>query len=705
VQARSRSLAAVRAVPAWAWLVGIVAVSVLVRFVLARRVVAPWIMVDELIYSELAKSFADGGRFLVRGEPTGAYGFVYPVLIAPAWRVFDAVPDAYMAAKAINAVLMSLAALPAYFLARRLVAPPLALVAAVLTLLVPSMAYTGTLMTENAFYPAFLATALALVLMLESPTWRRQVLVLVAVAVAFAVRAQAVAFLPAVLTAPLLLAWFDGRRRVLRSYWVIWGVAAATVVFVPLVQLARGRPLLAVFGAYEQAGKEQYTLAGVLKWLLYHVAELDLYVGVVPFAALLLLVALARRLSRRLQAFVAATVAISAWLLIEVAAFASQNPIPPRVEERNMFYVAPLLVIALLAWIDTGLPRRHVAAGAAAAIAAALPGVLPYETLIGVSATADELMLHFWWRLQDHVISLDHVAAFALVGSTLAALLFLLVPRARAWVLPTLVAGWFVAVSWTVNDDVHGFRNAAVGALFQGINHQQRDWIDRAAGRDADVAVIWTKCSSERCPQPRSLTDEKVVWLNEFFSRSVGPVYALHDPLPGGFAEQKAFFDARTGVFTAGNRPIRARYVLTDASVDPIGSRVAADLRKGVFLWKVDRPLRKRTVVTGVYPDTWTGPRVRYLRRACRGGSLWVTLQSDPNLVGRAQSVGASSFGRAIRTVRVARGGTTNVLLPLRSRGGRCELALSVSPTKVPGAGDSRRLGVHLALGRFVLPA
>ena len=41
-------------------------------------------MVDELIYSELAKSFAAGGHFLVRGEPAGSYGFVYPVLIAPA---------------------------------------------------------------------------------------------------------------------------------------------------------------------------------------------------------------------------------------------------------------------------------------------------------------------------------------------------------------------------------------------------------------------------------------------------------------------------------------------------------------------------------------------------------------------------------------------------------------------------------------------
>ena len=65
--APARALALARAVPVWAWLVGLVAVSTRIRYVLARRMVAPWIMVDELIYSELAKSFAAGGHFLVRG--------------------------------------------------------------------------------------------------------------------------------------------------------------------------------------------------------------------------------------------------------------------------------------------------------------------------------------------------------------------------------------------------------------------------------------------------------------------------------------------------------------------------------------------------------------------------------------------------------------------------------------------------------------
>ena len=109
---RARALA----VPAWLWLAGIVAVSIAVRAVLAHRIVAPWIMVDELVYSELAKSFASHGHFLVRGVPSHGYGFVYPILLAPAWRIFNSVPDAYTAAKVTNSVVMSLAAVPAYYL-------------------------------------------------------------------------------------------------------------------------------------------------------------------------------------------------------------------------------------------------------------------------------------------------------------------------------------------------------------------------------------------------------------------------------------------------------------------------------------------------------------------------------------------------------------------------------------------------------------
>ena len=77
-----------------------------------------------------------------------------------------------------------------------MLSPRFALAAAVLAVAVPSMLYTGTLMTENAFYPLFLLAALALVLWLERPTSLPAALLARRVVLAYLTRAQALAFVP-----------------------------------------------------------------------------------------------------------------------------------------------------------------------------------------------------------------------------------------------------------------------------------------------------------------------------------------------------------------------------------------------------------------------------------------------------------------------------------------------------------------------------
>jgi hypothetical protein len=99
-------------------------------------------MVDELIYSELAKGVADDGRLLLRGEPSSYFSFLYPVLIAPAWLA-SSMETTYAAAKTINAVLMALTAVPVFPWARRLMRPAYALVPTALTLLMPSLLTAG----------------------------------------------------------------------------------------------------------------------------------------------------------------------------------------------------------------------------------------------------------------------------------------------------------------------------------------------------------------------------------------------------------------------------------------------------------------------------------------------------------------------------------------------------------------------------------
>ena len=114
---------------------------------------------DEVVYSDLAKSIAAGGFPSVRGVHELGWGVVYQTLIAPAWVVFDDPVHAYHAALIVNALLMSLAAVPAYFLARMFVSERASIVVAAATVLVPSMSYTGLVLTENACYPAFVLAA------------------------------------------------------------------------------------------------------------------------------------------------------------------------------------------------------------------------------------------------------------------------------------------------------------------------------------------------------------------------------------------------------------------------------------------------------------------------------------------------------------------------------------------------------------------
>ena len=187
-----RGTGLLRSWPMWLWVGALYAVSVAVQLALGLRVVSPWIMVDELVYSDMARSFAATGHFLIRGVH-GNYGFVYPLLLSPAYALFGSMHDVYQWARVVDALVMSSAVFPAYLLARRVVRPSYALAAAALAVAIPSMAYVGTLMTENAFYPIFLWLVFALLLMLDRPTLGRQLAVLGLCVLAFVTRAQTVA--------------------------------------------------------------------------------------------------------------------------------------------------------------------------------------------------------------------------------------------------------------------------------------------------------------------------------------------------------------------------------------------------------------------------------------------------------------------------------------------------------------------------------
>jgi asparagine N-glycosylation enzyme membrane subunit Stt3 len=103
------------------------------------------------VYWELARSIGESGQFMIGDEPVAvwSYGPLYPLAIAPIHAFGGSLVSAYAATKAVNALLMSLAALPAYFLARRVLSLHGALVVAAVSVLVPSAVYTTRVMAES----------------------------------------------------------------------------------------------------------------------------------------------------------------------------------------------------------------------------------------------------------------------------------------------------------------------------------------------------------------------------------------------------------------------------------------------------------------------------------------------------------------------------------------------------------------------------
>jgi hypothetical protein len=679
-----------RRVPAWAWLVAIVAASFAIRAWLARGMLGPFIMVDELIYSELGRSLADSGELLVRAISSPGYGIVYPALISPAYAIFESLTDAYAAVKTVNALVMSLAAIPAFILARRVVGPGLSLLAALLAVSLPSLVYTGSVMTENVFYPVFLTAALLLTLVLERPTTARLVALLIAVGVAAATRAQAVALVPALLTAPFLLALFrgEGLRVALRPFRWLYAVVLGGGALVLAVQLARGRSLADLLGAYSIVGETDYEAGEVLRYLLYHLAELDLYLGVVPVAATIVLVGRARTLDRPLQALLATALAMTFWLVLAVSAFASV--FAQRIQERNLFVVAPLFLVVLLAWLDRDAPRPRALALFGAAAAAVLVLFIPFERFIGTSALSDTLMLLPWWSVQDHV-SLEWIAELAFGLAVVLAAGFLLVPRRYVLVLPLVVLAYYAAVFHPIWAGSHGVKQASAGAVFQGIRGVPRDWIDAALPDDAQAAVLWT-----------GRADRFTVNQNEFFNRAVGPIFYMRQPTPGGVGETRVRVDPGNGlVRLPDGGPLTADYLLTDGSVTPDGEVVMRDDLLGTTLWRVGGEVVSTTTIRGLYPnDSWSGETVTWRRRLCRGGDLTVSLSSDPSLFESPQAVHASIDGEPVALVMVRPNKQAKLRVPLPPSRETCVVRFRVSPTAVPadvlpGSKDRRELGAH----------
>ena len=394
-----------------------------------------------------------------------------------------------------------------------------------------------------------------------------------------------------------------------------------------------------------------------------------------------------------MQALLAVTVALVFWVTLVVAAFASQFA-ANRIQERNMFFVAPLLLVVLLVWARSGAPRPLVATVVAVTIAGLLPLVFPYGRFIETGAISDTLALLPIWTAFGHLLH-DSIVWSVAAGAVAMCAVFCLVPARYAIVVPLVVLLYFGLVSRPIWKGPHGFQQAGAGALFQGIRGAKRDWVDTALPGGTRVAALWS-----------GRTDRFTINMNEFFNRAVGPVYYTAARTPGGLPETQVRIRPGDGVVVKpdGTR-VTDRYVLLDGTIEPDGTRLAQDPLLGVTLWRLNGPLVSTTRIEGLYPnDTWSGRTVTYTRTHCHPSRVAVRLSSDPSLFTRPQLVTATttSDGRGTARSSACRPpGHVVLRIPVRPDAkGVCVVRYTVSPTAVPadvipGNTDDRVLGAH----------
>jgi Dolichyl-phosphate-mannose-protein mannosyltransferase len=557
-----RAQARLRRLPVALWLGAIVAASAGLRFMLATKVPGPGIFPDELIYTDLARSFGSSGHFLVRGEPFRAwtYGPLYPVLISPAFALPSVA--AFAVVKAINCVAISLAAIPVYLLARRVVNREPALLAASLAVLLPSLAYSTRVMTESVAYPLFVTAVLALVRCLERPTLRRQLVFLLAICLAVLTRAEAIVLVPGFVTAVALLAVLDDQeprscirslRKRVQAFSGVW----FTLVTLGLIGLvgasARGGGPAGLLGAHKVLlGK--LDLVEAPKWIVLHLAELDLAVGVIPFGALCLMTiaALRRDTSPATRTFLAATLGVGFWLVVLAGVYATQHDVH-RVQERYLFYVEPLILIAFVSWVASGGPRPGRRATVAVVTAALLPLLLPYWSLPREShfGSSPGLVTWFYVRaLGGSLTVLLIVAVLSLAGG-------ILLLRAKDPVSLVRPAVVYLVVSAVIVSAA--FVSVSQRSFAAGGGGGTPNWIDRAVGSDAHVVALWS-ARGERWARFRRL------WESEFFNRSVGSVYYFRSPLAYSLPQTRIQLRGETFMLPNG-KPLRAQYVLSDGPV------------------------------------------------------------------------------------------------------------------------------------------
>ena len=574
------------AVAPWMLLAGLVVLSAALRTAIGWVRETPIYLGDEYLYAALGRSIAETGQPLVRGAAADFPALLQPIVTAPAWLVDD-VGTSYHLVQLMGAVAMSLAAVPAYWLARRVgLSTWIALGVAALALALPDLIYAGWVIAEPFAYPLAVGAVASGVAALALPTRRTQILFVALAGLAAFARIQFVV-LPACFLAAVLIVGARERRlrAALREQLLPLGLLAVPVVIALVLGPAR---VLAFYGGVVDADVEPTALVANSGRNLF-VLLFAFGVVLAPGALIGLGLALARPRTRAELAFAALTVTLTAALLGEAGLLGDAD----QAQERYLFYVLPLAAIGFGLYASRGWPYRLYHALAAAAVVT-LAAVVPLSGYAAAEEKMHSPLLYAVFRIEEWLGSPGSGSlAIALVATLAIGIVVLCSRRPRAATGVAFVAAFVICVGFSAATVVFDLENTS--SARKSFFGDDRSWVDSA--RLGEVTLV-RSFGGQRGPAFQQL----------FWNRSVNRVVLMPgateiDPFPADPVRI-----GPDGSLAAGGKPL-AGPLLVDQHVVTArfrGMRHVASA-PGYHLYAPAGIPRLALVFAGRHHDGWLG--------------------------------------------------------------------------------------------------
>jgi hypothetical protein len=555
----------------------------------ASRRPVPTIFTDELELTQLARSIAATGHPARLDQPYGLASLV-AYLLAPVWWL-GSTSSAYAAGKLLLVLTMTSTVFPAYGLARMVAPRWYALAAAGASVALPALTYAPIFVEEPLAYPLATLALWLIARLVARPSWGRFAAAFAASALGVLTRTQ-LAVLFAVLVLGLLsLAWESVPARRWRSAWTGWDWAGAVTLVVGAVL-----GFSALMGHLSTSWRNTTFIykGRIFDHATWALGALAIGMGVLPLV--IGVAALARPKDEPrdpdTRAFVVTAVAALGafvWYAGIKGAYLS-TVFATYVYERNLIYLAPILLAATALAFSRGIGRAWAIALAAVVtvyVVNAVPVVLryPYYEAHGLAILAFANRELAWSEEKiEHALVVVSLVAVAVA----VALRFL---RRGSPALTALAAvSAVVVVTWSMTTQVYAAEGErTLSRQVESNLPRPFDWVDRATGGKSVVVL------------GQQISDPTGVWLTEFFNRSIRKIWSLDGTaINVGAPILTPDLNATDGTLTPSPD---TQYAL---GINGVNIRAPVVERRGdAVIYKLDGPIRLKDALIGRESDGW----------------------------------------------------------------------------------------------------